>query len=137
MAAVYIEVADDFSLPYDASLKSLRWSGEYDGRNGLERGFWVRVYAESNGVPGTLLRQEFRPGYACEQTFAPPGWYRYQMDLATPFSINAGQRYWISIQAELVTNTRVVPDADLPAGLGLERDDADWQRHAMGSRRLR
>ncbi|NLF40262.1 hypothetical protein GX586_12510, partial [bacterium] len=119
MSPEYIELADDLGLPFDAHIKSVRWAGVYGGaRNGMERGFWLRIYAESNGVPGALLHEEFKQGYACEQALDGLIRYKYSANLATPFLIHAGQRYWLSIQHELVTNATWSIAGAAPAALG-------------------
>jgi len=108
----YYETADDLTLPYDAYVKSLRMGGLYwnAGRQNLEQGFWLRIYANAVTNPGTLLYQQYVPGYACEELIGKDASgfldYKYHIDLSTQLLVQAGQTIWISLQHEVQDATR-------------------------------
>ena len=112
----YQELADDFSFSYCAAVKSVQWGGAYsgDGRKGLERGFWLRIYnnatTDTTNHPGNLLYAEFKPGYACELWRTNDAGfgcdiYEYNATLATLFSVVGGSTYWFSIQDVVTSDT--------------------------------
>lgn len=108
---IYWETADDISLPYDAHIKSVCMAGVYwnAGRQGLEDGFWLRIYNNAVTNPGTLLYQQYVPGYACEQLIGVDAYgyhdYKYQVDLNAPFLAKIGNTYWVSLQQETRNGT--------------------------------
>lgn len=108
---LYYETTDDINLPYDAHLASVRMGGVYwnTGRQGLEAGFWLRIYGNAVTNPGTMLYQQYVPGYACEQVIGVDANarynYKYQVNLTTPFLAQAGNTYWISLQQETRNGT--------------------------------
>ncbi len=107
----YFEAADDISLPYDALVKSVRMGGLYwnAGRLGLEQGFWLRIYGNAVTNPGSMLYEQYVPGYACEQLIGVDGFslndYLYHVNLSTPFLATAGNTYWIALQQETRNGT--------------------------------
>ena len=108
----YWETADDLTLPYDAYVTSVRMGGLYwnAGRQNLEQGFWLRIYANAVTNPGTLLHQQYVPGYACEELIGEDGLgfldYKYHIDLSTQLLVQAGQTIWLSLQHEVQNDTR-------------------------------
>jgi hypothetical protein len=108
---LYYETADDINLPYDAHIKSVRMGGLYwnAGRQGLEQGFWLRIYGNAVTNPGAMLYQQYVPGYACEKLMGVDGLslndYLYHVNLSTPFLAQAGNTYWISLQEETRNGT--------------------------------
>lgn len=107
----YFETADDLTLPYDAYITDVRMAGTYwqAGRQNLEQGFWLRIYANAVTNPGTLLYEQYVPGYACEQLLGEDSLgaldYTYHIPLATQLLVTAGQTIWISLQHEVQSNT--------------------------------
>lgn len=108
----YMEAADEVTFPYDTVLKSVRMGGLYwnAGRQNIEQGFWLRLYANVVSNPGALLYQQFVPGYACEQWMGRDAFgthcYVYHFDLATPWFVPAGTTCWIAVQHVVSNATR-------------------------------
>ncbi|MCX7847770.1 MAG: choice-of-anchor J domain-containing protein [bacterium] len=108
---LYRESADDLSLPYDAILNSIRVGGLYwgVGRQNLEQGFWVRVYAHGVTNPAALLHEQHVPGYACEEWLGMDSYgyhdYKYHVALSPPLYVPAGTTVWISVQHEVRAGT--------------------------------
>jgi len=122
----YFETADDLTLPYDAYVKSVRMGGIYwnAGRQNLEQGFWLRIYANAVTNPGTLLHAQHVSGYACEELIGEDSAalldYKYHIDLTTPLLVQAGETIWISLQNVVQNNTRwsLLDTPDAVRGLG-------------------
>jgi hypothetical protein len=102
-------IAGDFNLASPALVTDIQWWGAY--RDGSTPSgsfqFLVEFYSDSGGVPGTLIIREVLkvtgvptgltnsgglPILAYESTLGSPGF--------NTVSLNAGGRYWISIQED-------------------------------------
>lgn len=107
----YYETADDLSLPYDAYITDVRMGGVYwqAGRQNLEQGFWLRIFANAVTNPGTLLYEQHVPGYACEEFIGVDQFdtlaYKYHINLTTQLLLTAGQTIWIALQHDVQSNT--------------------------------
>ncbi len=137
---IYWETADDLNLPYDAHIKSVRMGGIYwnAGRQGLEDGFWLRIYNNTVTNPGSMLYQQYVPGYACEQFLGVDGSglndYKYQVNLSAPFLAVAGNTYWISLQQETRNGTywSLLDSSDAVRGLDACQTDASMVWSPVG-----
>ncbi len=97
-----LTVADDFQLQQPALIGGLIWWGGNYG-SVPQDDFTVRLYSDSGGQPGLLLA-EFALGavskIATGDYVNPPSLYpefEYSATLTTPFSAQAGVKYWVSI----------------------------------------
>ena len=101
--------ADDFSLASTQTISVVEWSGVYaffDTPPATDD-FTVEIYADSSGVPGTLLSST-NVGNSVNRTdsgFDDPvlGFdvYEYSANV-TPFAATAGTTYWLSIYGNTV-----------------------------------
>jgi hypothetical protein len=109
---VFQQVADDFAVGADATIRRVLWWGFYGGSFGgttappvgLET-MRIRFYEARpvDGLPGLVLYEEsflspqrLPTGRDVFTTHRHPE-YMYQVDLATPFDLNAGIPYWLEI----------------------------------------
>ena len=119
-------IADDITLNAGSTIKSIRWQGSYDGRDGLEKGFSLFIYtnAPADGTvlydhPGGAVYTEYFPGYRCEQVVT--GVLRkYTLDLATPFYMESGIKHWFALQQLTDGSSRWASEPTSDAILGLE-----------------
>jgi hypothetical protein len=101
-------VADDFTLSFSAATRHVVWWGLYGGDFGgsswypptVPETMRLRFYSArpSDGLPGDILREEnflnsSRVWTGRYVTGHPE--YRFEADLAEPFSIAAGATYWL------------------------------------------
>lgn len=113
--------ADDFSLTTAATIRHLTWWSFY-GLNTdsiaqpppATQTIRLRVHAPrpGDGMPGDVLFEEFvvdLPRVATGQFIfvgGTPSEYRYDVDLSTPWALDAGQPYWLAIaQMGIPTST--------------------------------
>ena len=128
--------ADDFTPMVTTAIRTIAWQGGYCGGTPFgavappptanSRAFVVSFYADRNGMPqpfgGTELYQmRLTPAEAHEQFTFDSGatangcgsqtpnatYYQYSADLATPFSVTAGTRYWVLVQADIPGNVGI------------------------------
>ncbi len=103
------QLADDFTLDADASIRQLTWWGFYSGQSldpplGDET-MRVRFYAEraADGLPGVLLREHTVLNTQRVATgrrvgaLGSPFEYRFDLPLSTPFEALGGARYWVEV----------------------------------------
>jgi hypothetical protein len=94
--------ADDFACTDGTPIVKIEWWGDYwnPGEPPFADYFVIRFYSDVPGPPhshpGDLLYEEDCLVYVEEPA---GGIYRYEQDLALPFEQQAGETYWISIQA--------------------------------------
>lgn len=113
--------ADDFTLPAAGTISGVRFWGMSEGRVSQGIGnfssFKVEFYSLStNGnIPGTLLRTETFSAASTSPTLTGRTAfdtgaleYVHEVTLATPFSVNANQKYFLAISA-----APVVPSNDV------------------------
>lgn len=107
------QLADDFTLDADASIRQLTWWGFYGGIAGSsldppseDEPLLVRFYAArpTDGLPGTLIReisvvnaQRVATGRRVG-VMGSPAEFRFDLPLMTPFEAVGGTRYWLSFQ---------------------------------------
>jgi len=98
----WAEAADDFELPFSASVESIEWWGSGGEPSELLHVI-VRFYLDdqtlARGNPGAVAYQETISVLVGEEVVGPTGddW-RYTADLPVPFVASASVRYWVSIQ---------------------------------------
>ena len=106
------EAADDFMLPLGGTIDRVAWYGFYGATfnsiyppTGSET-LRLRIYASrpSDGLPGSVLYEESVQDAARTATgqYVSAGSggrpeYQYRIDLAKPFSAEAGVQYWFEI----------------------------------------
>jgi len=103
----YQYVADDFSLPVAATLTNLVYWGFYNSQvlPATEETFQINIHEprQSDGLPGTVVFSEtvvnpFREWTGRNVLSAAGGReYRFVVDLATPFFLEANELHWLSI----------------------------------------
>lgn len=96
------EAADDFEIPYSATVDAIEWWGAHDPPEDLVYVI-VRFYLDDQtlgrSTPGAVAYQETIYVLVGEEITGPSGSdYRYTADLPLPFAASAANRYWISIQ---------------------------------------
>lgn len=115
-------VFDDFILDEPATIRTVDWQGIYcvqqpnaAAPTPTASSFTITFYSNASGRPNTAA-----PLHTSTYTVAQAGqvfektvngltcgtapnttwpFYRYSVELSTPFTVTAGTRYWISIQA--------------------------------------
>jgi hypothetical protein len=98
----WAEAADDFELPYSASVDAIEWWGSHGPPEELEYVI-VRFYLDDQtlgrSLPGATAYQETIHVFVGEEVTGNSGSdYRYTADLPVAFEVSAANRYWISIQ---------------------------------------
>lgn len=140
-------VADDATLDSGTTVGGIRFYGLYaDAAGGLftnsvppDDALALRIYADQAGQPGTLLGTSTLTGRRSEtgQRLGSSSlrWYRYEMNLDAPISVNAGI-VWISVSNDSsmdvdddwawgLTNANPQLAASLDDGITWENDDRD------------
>src|SRR5579872_2865747 len=89
---------DNFTLGGDSRVNNVAWTGEYfNGAPAPISGFTLNFYSNNAGVPGSLVATDTITGNANETPVDVVNQiYAYNADI-TPFSLTAGQEYWLSI----------------------------------------
>ncbi len=127
-------VADDITPNAGSTIKSIRWQGSYDGRDGLEKGFSLFIYTNAPADetvlydhPGGAVYTEYFPGYRCEQVVTED-LRKYTLDLATPFYMESGIKHWFALQQLTDGSSRWAsePTPDAIRGLELEIKGAPY-----------
>jgi hypothetical protein len=104
-------VADEFVLSRDTAVRQINWWGENMPNPG--KNFKVRLFADNDGQPWTLLSESFRGTILKRSTggFLRPSRgprdpnlypeYQFTLVLRRPFMAKAGVKYWLSIVSEI------------------------------------
>ena len=105
--------ADAFQLSQDAVVRDLHWWGQQSHKyvtGGYtlvdSYDFSFTIYADNSGKPGAVYHQTtgsllYEPG-----TLNDLSWDRYfSSQLTTPFAVQAGVTYWLSIYSELADHS--------------------------------
>lgn len=105
-----LTVADEFVLSQDANVKEINWWGE--NMSSPSKNFIIRVFADNEGQPGTLLLEATHASILKRKTgdflirkegrgdhnLYPE--YQYTLVLPHPFTLEAGVKYWLSVLSE-------------------------------------
>jgi hypothetical protein len=124
----YYITTDDFMSPATGTVRTLRWLGVYCEQllNGARLpdaaadGFYVGIYNDPGGYPsiplspatGTYIMDFYTPAQVgerfvgtadvtCGSRQVPAAFYEYTLTLQRPFSVTAGNRYWVVIHASI------------------------------------
>ena len=97
---------DNFTFSTTGVVDNIAWVGAYDTNDFSGATFQISLYdnigSDPNNLPAPL--QQFSVGNANETAVGGfNGYYSYSTSLA-PFSVTAGQTYWVSIVAQLDYN---------------------------------
>ena len=98
-----VTVADDFQFTEDMLVdRIVWWGGHFDPPATEPDNFTLRIFADDNGQPGTLLItiaagavDAVPTGQYVNPAIRPE--FQYSVALSAPFLAQGGQRYWISI----------------------------------------
>ena len=102
-------VFDDFTIPMDAEVTSVNWTGGFIGyyEGASVSRFTISFYESLANQPGVLLSNSVIEGNANEQYF----WFiqknTYSAHLSNPFPVSMHQSYWISIVATVENSSNL------------------------------
>ncbi len=96
------QLADDFTLATAATIGRITWQGLYYWQASLPAGkttvdFTVRLYSVIDQAP--IVDLPVSVPFAQVDSYGPGSSpiYEFSLDLASPITLQAGQRYWLSI----------------------------------------
>jgi hypothetical protein len=89
-------VADNFLLPFNATITGLHWWGVLPG-GGVD--FRFTFYADNGGVPGKILLMTGgpTPSEKIDGAVGPLPRIYYETNFDTPFVATVGTTYWLSV----------------------------------------
>ncbi len=95
----WARIADNFTVPYPATVDSLVWWGGYwNGTPTPPLDFWIEIYEDSSGMP------KQNPVYQERVSFTETNlgqYYKYEASIP-PFNAQPGVTYWITFMPTLV-----------------------------------
>lgn len=107
-----IQIADDFTLPLDGTITSVRWWGGSTQNSPTQflAGFQVQVWEGQGSTPETIvLDHTFTIGQLAIASDPHPGrpMWRYEAALPASLDLTGGTRYWFSVTARKSTTSTV------------------------------
>jgi len=97
------EIADNFTALDNWTISGVTWHGSYNGSPlpaNSNVSFLLRIYSETNGLPAAnpLYEQSVLPTYTATTSTSTLFGYEFSADLLSPFLLQSGSNYWLSIQ---------------------------------------
>jgi hypothetical protein len=135
--------ADDFQLSQDAVVRDLNWwgvkSSNYIPGAGYtledSYNFTFTIYTDDSGKPGAIYHVTTGSLSYVDGTLADVTWDRYfTSDLASPFSVQAGVTYWLSIYSDLAGHSWAWQPVVASTGTHVYRsttDSAAWVSNTL------